>query len=111
MMQEENSDIFKKLGVDIGEGKINIDMNQTRDFFNSLRMMFEGAAENIKSDLADGKVDMAESVGIKIDKEHIDIDLEKTKSFIEDIGRKIEGFVAEIEKSVEDIGENTKEKR
>ena len=102
-MNEHNNDLFKKLGVDIGDGKINIDMNQTKDFFNSLKTMFEGAAENIKSDLAEGKVDMAENVGIKIDKENINIDLEKTKSFIEDIGKKIEGFVAEIEKSVENI--------
>jgi hypothetical protein len=102
-MHENNNDLFKKLGVDIGEGKINIDMNQTKDFFNSLKTMFEGAAENLKNDLAEGKVDMAENVGIKIDKEHIDIDLEKTKSFIEDMGKKIEGFVAEIEKSVENI--------
>jgi uncharacterized protein YpuA (DUF1002 family) len=102
-MNEQNNDLFKKLGVDIGDGKINIDMNQTKDFFNSLQNMFEGAAENIKSDLAEGKVDMAENVGIKIDKENINIDLEKTKSFIEEIGKKIEGFVAEIEKSVENI--------
>ena len=70
-MNEQNNDLFKKLGVDIGDGKINIDMNQTKDFFNSLKTMFEGAAENIKSDLAEGKVDMAENVGIKIDKENV----------------------------------------
>jgi uncharacterized protein YpuA (DUF1002 family) len=102
-MNEQNNDLFKKLGVDIGDGKINIDMNQTKDFFNSLKTMFEGAAENIKSDLAEGKVDMAENVGIKIDKENINIDLEKTKSFIEELGKKIEGFIGEIDKAVDNI--------
>ena len=103
MTEKNNNDLFKKLGIDIGEGKINIDVNQTKDFFNSLKTMFEGTAENLKKDLSESKVDMAENVGIKIDKEHINIDLEKTKSFIEDLGKKIEGFVAEIDKSVENI--------
>ena len=103
MNKQDNNDLFRKLGIDIGEGKINIDMNQTKDFFNSLKTMFEGTAENLKNDLSEGKVDMAENVGIKIDKEHINIDLEKTKSFIEDLGKKIEGFVAEIDKTIENV--------
>ena len=104
-MQEQNNDLFKKLGVDIGDGKINIDMNQTKDFFNSLQSIFEGAAENIKNDLAEGKVDMAENVGIKIDKEHINIDLEKTKSFMSNLGKLVEGFLGEIDKSVQNVKE------
>ena len=106
MNEQNNNDLFKKLGIDIGEGKINIDMNQTKDFFNSLKTMFEGTADNLKKDLSEGKVDMAENVGIKIDKEHINIDLEKTKSFIEDLGQKIEGFVGEIEKSIDSVKDN-----
>jgi len=102
-MNEQNNDLFKKLGVDIGEGKINIDMNQTKDFFNSLKMVFEQSAENIQKDLAEGKVDMAENVGIKIDKENINIDLEKTKSFIAELGKKVESFLSEIDKAVDNI--------
>ena len=102
-MSEQNNDLFKKLGVDIGDGKINIDMNQTKDFFSSLQSMFEHTAQNIQKDLSEGKVDMADNVGIKIDKDNINIDLEKTKSFIESFGKKIEGFLAELEKSVEEI--------
>jgi len=55
-MSTENNDLFKKLGVDIGDGKINIDMNQTKDFFSSLQSLFEGATENIKKDLSEGKI-------------------------------------------------------
>ncbi len=102
-MAEENKDLFEKMGVEVGDGKLNIDINKTKEFFNALKETFEGTAKNIQKDLSEGKVDMAENVGIKIDKENINIDLEKTKSFIEDFGKKIEGFIAEIEKSVENI--------
>lgn len=102
-MLEKKNELFEKMGVEVGEGKLNIDLNQTRDFFNTLKETFESTAQNLQKDLSEGKVDMAENVGIKIDKEHINIDLEKTKSFVESFGQKIENFLAELEKSVEDI--------
>ena len=103
MNEQNNNDLFSKMGVDVGEGKLNIDLNQTKAFFNALRETFENTAQNLQKDLSDGRVDMAENVGIKIDKENINIDLEKTKSFVEGFGKKIENFLLEIEKSVEDI--------
>ena len=103
MTEQNNNDLFSKMGVDVGDGKLNIDLNQTKDFFNALRETFESTAQNLQKDLSEGKVDMAENVGIKIDKENINIDLNQTKNFVESFGKKIEGFLAELEKSVEDI--------
>jgi len=103
MAEQNNNDLFSKMGVDVGDGKLNIDLNQTKDFFNALRETFESTAQNLQRDLSEGKVDMAENVGIKIDKENINIDLNQTKNFVESFGKKIEGFLAELEKSVEDI--------
>jgi len=103
MAEQNNNDLFSKMGVDVGEGKLNIDLNQTKDFFNALRETFENTAQNIQKDISEGKVDMAENVGIKIDKENINIDLNQTKNFVESFGKKIEGFLAELEKSVKDI--------
>ena len=102
-MSKQNNDLFSKMGVEVGDDKLNIDLTQTKAFLNALKETFEGKAQEIQKDISEGKVDMAENVGIKIDEEHINIDLKKTKSFIEDLGKKIEGFVAEIEKSVENI--------
>ncbi len=102
-MPEKNKDLFEKIGVDISKDKINIDINQTKDFLSALQGLFQEKAESIKKDLDEGKVDMAENVGIKIDKEHINIDLTKTKSFIEELGKKIENFLGEIDKAVEHI--------
>jgi len=103
-MTEQNKDLFSKLGIDIDDNKINIDINHTKDFFITLKQTFETAAQNIQKDISEGKVDMSENVGIKIDKEKINIDLEKTKSFIENFGKKIESFISEIDKSVDEIG-------
>ncbi|MEA3433918.1 MAG: hypothetical protein U9R13_05000 [Campylobacterota bacterium] len=103
-MAEQNKDLFSKLGIDIDDKKINIDINQTKDFFNTLKQTFEAAAQNIQKDISEGKVDMSKNVGIKIDKENINIDLEKTKNFIDDFGKKIESFISEIDKSVDEIG-------
>jgi len=103
MAEQNNNDLFSKMGVDVGDGKLNIDLNQTKSFFNALKETFESKAEEIQKDISEGKVDMAENVGIKIDKENINIDLNQTKNFVESFGKKIEGFLAELEKSVEDI--------
>lgn len=102
-MQETNKDLFEKIGIDISKDKINIDINQTKDFFNTLKNTFEEGAQNIQKDILEGKVDMAENVGIKVDKENINIDLTKTKSFIEELGKKIEHFLGEIDKAVDNI--------
>ena len=32
-MAEQNKDLFSKLGIDIDDSKINIDIKQTKDFF------------------------------------------------------------------------------
>lgn len=103
MDAQNNNNLFSKMGVEVGDGKLNIDLNQTRDFFNALKETFESKAEEIQKDISEGKVDMAENVGIKIDKENINIDLNQTKNFVESFGKKIEGFLSELEKSVADI--------
>ena len=110
-MAEQDKDLFTKLGIDISNEKINIDINQTKSFFNNLKQTFEDTAQNIQKGISEGKVNMAENVGIKIDKEHINIDLAKTKNFVEDLGKKIEGFLAEIDKSVDSIEKNPKTKK
>ena len=102
-MVEQDKDLSSKLGIDISNNKINIDLNQTKNFFNTLKQTFEDTAQNIQKDISEGKVDMAENVGIKIDKENINIDLAKTQSFIEEFGKKIEGFLGEIDKAVDNI--------
>jgi len=103
-MAEQNEDMLSKLGIDIESGKIHIDINKTKDFFNMLQNTLQSKADDLDKNISEGKVDVAESAGIKIDKEHIDIDLNKTKDFIKDLGSKLESFTGEIDKAVERIG-------
>ena len=93
----EKKEIFEKIGINVSDDNINIDLGKTKDFFNSLQNTLEEKAETIEKDLSEGKIDLEENMGIKIDGEHIDIDLKKTKSFIEELGKKIENFLAEID--------------
>jgi ABC-type bacteriocin/lantibiotic exporter with double-glycine peptidase domain len=99
----EQNDLFQKIGVDINNDKINIDLGKTKAFFESLQGILTEKAQNIQQDIAEGKVDLGEQVGIKVDNEHINIDLEKTKNFMADLGKRFENFLGEIDKAVEDI--------
>lgn len=98
-MEKENKELFSKVGLQIDENTINIDLAKTKNFFGTLQKQFEETAQNID----EGKIDMSQSVGIKVDKEQIHVDLNKAKNFIEDLGKKIEKFLAEIDKAVDKL--------
>jgi lipopolysaccharide assembly outer membrane protein LptD (OstA) len=93
----EKKELFEKIGVNVSDDNINIDLGKTKDFFNSLQNTLEEKAENIEKDISEGKIDLEDNIGIKVDGEHIDIDLKKTKSFIEEFGKKIEDFLGELD--------------
>ena len=105
-MEEQDKDLFSNMGIEITKDKIDIDITQTKEFFNTLQQTFETTTENIQKNIAEGNVDMSQNIGIKIDEEHIDIDLKKTKHFIEELGKKIEHFLGQIDKVVDTIDTN-----
>ena len=93
----EKKELFEKIGVNVSDDNINIDLGKTKDFFNSLQNTLQEKAETIEKDISEGKIDLEDNMGIKVDGEQIDIDLKKTKSFIEEFGKKIEHFLSEID--------------
>lgn len=95
--EKEKEEIFKKIGLDVSEDNINLDLKKTKDFFSTLQDKLEKKAETIEKSISEGTVDLTEKIGIKVDDEHINIDLKKTKSFIEELGSKIEHFLSEID--------------
>ena len=103
MAEKIHNDLFSKLGIEIGDEKINIDLAQTKSFFNTLQETLLQKAEKLQKDISEGKVDLVDDVGIKVDNEQINVDLKKTKNFIETLGSKIQNFVADLEKSVKEI--------
>ncbi|MDQ1325487.1 MAG: hypothetical protein QG564_611 [Campylobacterota bacterium] len=98
-MEKENEELLSRVGLQIGDDKINIDLAKTKGFFGTLQKQFEETAQNI----SEGKIDMPQTVGIKVDEEQIHIELNKAKSFIEDLGKKIEKFLSEIDKAVDKL--------
>ena len=106
----EKEEIFKKIGVEVSDEKINIDIGKTKDFLNTLQEKLQQKAETIESDIAEGKIDLGDDVGIKVDNEHIDIDLKKTKSFIAELGEKIEHFLGEIDHAAKKLESKPEEK-
>jgi len=95
--------LFEKLGIEVGEGKLNIDLNKTKSFFDTLQGMLQAKAEKLQHEIAEGSVDLGEKVGIKVDNERIDIDLKKTRSFIEELGNTVASVVREIDGVVKEI--------
>lgn len=102
-MMPEKKELFEKIGVNVSDDNINIDVGKTKDFFNSLQNTLQDKAETIQQDISEGKIDLEDNMGIKVEGEHIDIDLKKTKNFIEEFGKKIENFLAEIDHVVDNI--------
>jgi hypothetical protein len=99
----DDGDLFDRLGIDIGEERINIDLGKTKGFFDALQGILKTKAEKLQEDIASGSVGLGENVGIKVDNEQINIDLGKTKSFIDDLGSRIAGFASEIDQAVKDV--------
>ena len=109
-MPQEKEELFKKIGIDVSDEKIDIDIGKTKEFFSTLQERLQKKAEDIQSDIIEEKIDLKEDVGIKVDDEHIDIDLNKTKSFIEELGQKIEHFLGEIDHAAKKLEGKLKEK-
>ena len=108
-MEEKKENILSLLGINIENEKIDIDLKQTKNFFENLQKTLEQKSKDINESIKEGKVDLSDTVGIKVDDEHISLDLNKTKSFFENFLQKVEQIAQDIEKSIntlEDKGNN-----
>jgi len=99
---EKNTEILNKIGVEIDQDKVAIDLKRTKSFFASLQEILQQKAEQLQKNLEEGKLDM-EDVGLKLDEDRVEVDLKKTKTFIETFGQKVENFLKELEESVRQI--------
>ena len=101
----KKDDQLSQMGITSNDGKIVIDTNKTKDFFQQMAGKFKTKAENFSEDLKKGIVDDKEA-GIEINNSHINIDLNKTKSFIDTWGQKIESYAKEFDTLTKDINLN-----
>ena len=109
-MEEKKENILSMLGINIANEKIDIDLNKTKSFFESLQSTLEKKSEDLSQSIKEGKVDLQDSVGIKVDDEHISLDLKKTKSFFENLTNKVEGFVKDLDSTFSEFKDNKNSK-
>jgi len=109
-MEEKKENILSMLGINIANEKIDIDLNKTKSFFESLQDTLEKKSEDLSQSIKEGKVDLQDSVGIKVDDEHISLDLKKTKSFFENLTNKVEGFVKDLDSTFSEFKDNKNSK-
>jgi len=102
-MEEKKENILSFLGINIENEKIDIDLKQTKNFFENLQKTLEQKSKDINESIKEGKLDLSDSVGIKVNDEHISLDLNKTKSFFENLTQKLNNFVQDLDKSVNDL--------
>ncbi len=103
MKDENNLDILSLLGIKVENGKIELDTNKTKSFFETLQTTIQEQASNIEKGIKEGNLDLTESVGIKVEDQKIELDLNKTKGFLENLAQKAATFLETINKDIEEI--------
>jgi len=84
------------------DGKIIIDMNKTKSYFQNLAQQMQAKVEQMNRELESGNISEKEA-GIEVNQTHIYIDLNKTKSFLDIMGKKMQGYVKEFESVVQEL--------
>ncbi len=92
----EKNNKFSKIGITSEDGKIIIDTNKTKSYFQDLAHEMKTKMDKISKDLEKGII-KNEEAGIEANETHINIDLNKTKSFLDIWGKKMQGFVKEFD--------------
>lgn len=101
---------LSKAGITIDDGKIIIDTNKTKDFFENMAQNIDTKFKKVTIDIKKGMLDDDE-MGISIDEGHINIDLNKTKGFFETLGKKIQDFMKEFDAMIKEIDIQAEEKQ
>jgi len=99
----EKQSKLKQLGFQkTSDGKIIIDMNRTKAYFQMLAEQMRAKSEEMHRELESGQINEKEA-GIELNETHINIDLNKTKHFLDNLGKKMQGYVKEFEEMVHEL--------
>ena len=78
-------DLLKKMGLDLSEKKIAIDINKTNNFFEQLEIEMHGKVEKIEKQIENAEINFTKGIGIEITEDKIGIDLNKTRNMLQEI--------------------------
>ena len=90
------------IGITTTNGKLIIDTNKTKAYFDQIASTFKSHADKFVNDMNKGIIDDKEA-GIEVNKTNINIDLNKTKSFLEAWGKTIDSYTTEFKKFTDTI--------
>ncbi len=103
-LQKDNK--LSHIGITTTNGKLIIDTNKTKSFFQQMAANLKVKADKFAKDMKEGKIDDKEA-GIVVTETQINIDLNKTKSYLDTWGKVFESYAKEFQKMTEEIN-NTK---
>ncbi len=104
-MESNQSDLLALLGIKVEDGKIELDTNKTKAFFQTLQTSVEEQAKKIEKGIEEGSLDLTKSVGIKVEDQKIELDLKKTKSFLEEIAQKAAHFIETLNQEINKLNQ------
>ena len=104
-MESNQSDLLALLGIKVEDGKIELDTNKTKAFFQTLQTSVEEQAKKIEKGIEEGSLDLTKSVGIKVEDQKIELDLKKTKSFLEEIAQKAAQFIETLNQEINKLNQ------
>jgi len=82
---KEADDLLKKLGFDLSEEKVLIDINKTTHFFEQLEIEMHGKVDEIEKKIDNAEINFTKGIGIEITGNKIGIDLNKTRNMLQEI--------------------------
>jgi len=96
---KQKQEKFSKIGIQTTrDGKIIIDTNRTKHYFESIAATWKQKADKLAADLQKGMIDEKE-MGIEVNDTRVSVDLNKTQSFLEKWTKKMERFVKEMDET------------
>ena len=90
------------MGISTEDGKLIIDTNKTKSFFQQMAANLKVKADKFAKDMQEGTIDDKEA-GIEVTKSHINIDLNKTKGYLDKWGKVFESYAKDFQKMTEEI--------
>jgi len=100
MVQKENR--LSHIGITTDNGKLIIDTNKTKSYFQKLAEKLKTHADKFAKDLENGDINNSEA-GVVVTETKINIDLNKTKNFLDTWGKTIEQYTNEFKKMTEEL--------
>lgn len=83
--ESQQNEILEKLGINIEEKRISLDMNKTADFLKQMEIEMHGRADEIQHKIEKADINFTRDMGIILSDEKVEIDLNKTKKMFQEI--------------------------